>query len=60
MEPTADGKFACHSLESGSCDHVACAIGDIYASGRKDLVTANYASTNLEHVLTIWKNQGKR
>jgi hypothetical protein len=60
LEQTAPGVFARHSLETGSCDHVSCAVGDIFGSGRPDLVTGSFASESPERALTIWKNLGKR
>src|SRR5262249_20622661 len=36
LEQTARGVFARHSLETESCDHVSCAVGDIFGSGRQD------------------------
>jgi hypothetical protein len=41
LEQTAPGQFSRHSLETASCGHVTCAAGDIYATGRVDLVTGN-------------------
>lgn len=60
LEQIKPGDFACHSLESGSCDHVTCAVGDLYGSGRQDLVTANFTSMRIDHAVTIWKNLGPR
>jgi hypothetical protein len=60
LEQTAPGVFARHSLETGTCDHVSCAVGDVFGSGRNDIVTGNFTSESLEHSLTIWKNLGAR
>jgi hypothetical protein len=65
LEQTAPGKFARYTLESVTCDHVTCAVGDIYGSGRIDFVTGPFqggkASTvGIQHGLTIWKNLGPR
>jgi len=58
LEQTKSGEFDCHSLESATCDHVTCAVGDLYATGRQDLVTANFTSLKAGYALTIWKNLG--
>jgi hypothetical protein len=39
---------------------VTCAAGDIFGSGRADLVIGNFTSVKLDHAITFWKNQGKR
>ena len=41
--PGADGpgRFVRHSLETITCDHSTCDLGDFDADGRVDLVTAN-------------------
>jgi FG-GAP-like repeat len=58
LERDAAGRFAAHPLETSSCDHVTCAAGDLYGTGRADFVTGNFISTPSDHVITIWKNQG--
>jgi hypothetical protein len=63
LKQLAPGKFARYTLESVTCDHVTCAVGDIYGSGRIDFVTGPFqggkASTaNSPHGLTIWRNLG--
>jgi hypothetical protein len=60
LERTDAGEFVCHSLQEGSCDHVTCAIGDLYGTGRQDLVTANFSSVKMNHAVTIWKNLGRK
>jgi hypothetical protein len=59
LEQTARGVFARHSLETVACDHVTCAIGDIFGTGKQDVVTGNFLSTPTDHAITIWKNQGR-
>jgi hypothetical protein len=56
LEALAPGRFARHVLEDSTCDHVTCAVGDVFGSGRPDLVTAAFSSAKQQHVLTIWKN----
>jgi hypothetical protein len=58
LEQTAPGRFVRHSLETATCDHVTCAAGDVFGTGRVDLVTGNFLATPSEHALTIWKNPG--
>lgn len=58
LERTGPRRFARHSLQAGACNHVTCAAGDLFGTGRADLVTANFTSTKLDHVLTVWKNAG--
>ena len=52
------GKFERHSLSIGDCDSVVCAVGDIYGSGRADIVVGNFSSTTTDHPVTIWRNRG--
>jgi hypothetical protein len=56
LEQTAPGEFARHSLESATCDHVTCVAGDIFGSGKVDLVTGNFGFTPAANALTIWRN----
>jgi hypothetical protein len=58
LEQDKPGNFACHSLERVACDHVTCAVGDLYGAGRLDLVVGDFAQSKLEHSITIWKNLG--
>ncbi len=58
LEQTAPGVFARHTLETENCDHVTCAIGDVFGSGKLDVVTGNFTTQPLRHALTIWKNLG--
>ena len=60
LEQTAPGKFTRHALETATCDHVTCVVGDVFGTGRPDLVLGNFTSTPLEHSVTFWKNQGRR
>src|SRR5439155_16721167 len=59
LEQVAPGKFERHSLSVGDCDHVTCAVGDLYGSGRLDVVAGNLSSVVTDHPVTIWKNVGK-
>lgn len=59
LEQVAPGKFERHSLAGVDCDAVVCAVGDLYGSGRVDVVVGNFSSTATDHPVTIWKNKGK-
>jgi FG-GAP-like repeat len=41
LEQTAPGRFVRHSLETVTCDHTTCDLGDFDADGKVDLVTGN-------------------
>jgi hypothetical protein len=58
LEQTAPGQFARHTLETVTCDHVSCAAGDLYGTGKIDLVTGQFGSEATKNVITIWKNEG--
>lgn len=59
LEPSGDCKYARHSLATINCDHVTCAVGDVFGTGRLDIVVGNFISVSTEHPVTIWKNVGK-
>jgi hypothetical protein len=59
LEQTAPGKFVRHSLETVTCDHFTCAVGDIYADGTVQLVTGNFCLTEghqVRRAVTLWEN----
>jgi hypothetical protein len=58
LEQVGPGKFERHSLATVDCDHVTCAVGDLYGSGRMDLVVGQFSSRSTDHPVTIWKNMG--
>jgi hypothetical protein len=60
LEQTAPGQFARHALETVTCDHTTCAVGDIFGTGRIDLATANFIFGDAADAITIWRNQGAR
>jgi FG-GAP-like repeat len=60
FEQTAPGQFARHTLQDTSCDHVTCAVGDLFGSGRPDLITATFQRFPASEAVTIWKNLGPR
>jgi len=57
LEQTAPGKFVRHSLATGDCNHVSCAIGDVSGKGRKDLVIGNYGTPPGTAPVVFWRNQ---
>jgi hypothetical protein len=69
LEQDAPGHFVRHSLETVSCDHATCDLGDVDGDGRIDLVTGN-AFFSLDGApiddrsqadwVTVWKNLGPR
>jgi hypothetical protein len=60
FEQTAPGRFERHTLATGSCDAVVCAVADLYRTGRLDIVVGNFSSMTTDHPVTIWKNLGKK
>jgi hypothetical protein len=57
LEQIAPGRYARHSLETATCDHVTCAAGDIFGGGRVDFVTGNFSTSGGSDLgITIWKN----
>jgi hypothetical protein len=46
-------------VEAENCDHVSCAIGDVFGSGKLDIVTGNFTTMSLKNAITIWQNLGK-
>ncbi|HTU92324.1 MAG TPA: VCBS repeat-containing protein [Gemmataceae bacterium] len=59
LEQTAPGVFARHALETETCYHVTCAAGDVFASGKCDIVTSSLTSQAVKSAVTIWKNLGR-
>jgi hypothetical protein len=58
LERTGPDTFVRHSLEAGTCDHVTCAAGDLFGTGRADLVVGNFSADKGDPALTIWRNLG--
>jgi hypothetical protein len=59
LEQTAPGVFVRHTVEAENCDHVTCAVGDVFGSGKLDVVTGNFTTQPVKDSITIWKNLGK-
>jgi hypothetical protein len=58
FEQTAPGKFVRHTLASKACNHVTCTVGDVFGSGRQDIVTAEFSMDERVAPLLILKNLG--
>lgn len=59
LEQISAGKFERHSLAALDCDAVVCAAGDLYGTGRTDIVVGNFSAPTATHPVIIWKNLGK-
>ena len=58
FEQTTPGEFVRHKLASRSCDHVTCALGDVFGRGKVDIVTANFMTSDGAPTLHVLENQG--
>jgi hypothetical protein len=57
LEQTTKGTFVRRPLETKSCDHFTCALGDLNGDGHPSLVVGNFWSTRktpLHSAITIW------
>jgi hypothetical protein len=59
FEQTAPGQFVRHTLASKTCDHVTCAVGDLFGTGKIDIVTANFTMDERASSLVVLKNLGR-
>ncbi len=60
LEQTTPGVFARHSLETETCDHVSCAVGDVFGRGKLDVVVGDFNTESSKRAITIWKNLGRQ
>jgi hypothetical protein len=60
LEQTAPGKYVRHALSTVTCDHVTLAVGEVFGTGRQDLVVGNFSAAHTDSPVTIWKNLGRR
>jgi hypothetical protein len=57
LEQTTRGTFVRRPLETRTCDHFTCAVGDLMGEGRPSLVVGNFWSTRnrpRRDAITIW------
>lgn len=57
LENIGDGKFLRHSLETRTCDHYSCCVGDVYGDGKATLVIGNCSTRKdpIVDTITIWR-----
>jgi hypothetical protein len=61
LEQVAPGEFVRQALEIESCDHLACAAGDLFGTGRPDLVIGNYVRGGKPGAgVSVWRNVTRR
>ncbi len=58
LDPKKAGGYDRHSLARVDADHVSCAAGDLYGTGRADIVVGNFGSAKAKHPVVIWRNRG--
>jgi hypothetical protein len=62
LEQVAPGRFVRHRLETGTCDHLTCAAGDLFNDGRVHLVTGAFSLNPTSQGaagVRIWENPGR-
>lgn len=57
LEQVAPRKFVRHALESQTCDHLACAAGDLDGDGRPELVIGDFVPGG---GVTVWHNTAEK
>jgi hypothetical protein len=60
LEQTSRSEFVRHSLETVTCDHFTCAVGDIYGDGTAHLVTGGFSfreESKRNQGVTLWKTR---
>ena len=61
LEQTTPGIFVRHVLEAGTCDHLACATGDLDNDSLPDLAVGDYVRSGKPAAgLMLWRNALKR
>ena len=46
LEQVSPGRFVRYPMETVTCDHAACDLGDFDSDGKVDLVTGNFLMTS--------------
>lgn len=62
LEQTSPGRFERHAVEKVHCDHLTCALGDLYGDGRVHLVTGNAFLSETgpyTDAVTVWNIRSK-
>jgi FG-GAP-like repeat len=59
LEQVKPGQFVRHTLASKACDHVTCAVGDVFGTGRADIVTGRFTQDETAKSLLVLKNLGR-
>lgn len=57
LENVGKGKYQRHSLETITCDHYTCGVGDLHGDGKPSLVIGNFAMMKqhpIKDAITIW------
>jgi hypothetical protein len=57
LEDLGQGEYLRHSLETGTCDHFTCCVGDLHGDGRMHLVTGNFTYSRQDPIadaVVIW------
>jgi hypothetical protein len=60
LEQTAPGQYLRHSLETATCDHFTCAVGDLYGDGTSHLVTGSFGlaeGRKMARAITVWERR---
>jgi FG-GAP-like repeat len=63
LRQVAPGRFERHVVDTGVCSHLTCAVGDIFGTGRADVVVGNFFVSPAHargDLLTVWRNGGRR
>jgi hypothetical protein len=63
LEQVRRGVFVPHCLETTTCDHFACAAGDLFGDGRTHLVVGNFTAGRdpaMTDAVVVWRNMGPR
>lgn len=57
LENVAPGRYLRHSIETATCDHFTCAVGDLLGNGQNQLVVGNFSMVKehpIANAITIW------